>query len=133
MKRTTEIHRIDFYRRHLSGETYEEIGEYWGFSRECVRYWCRKQKKGKGVKSQWKGSKRGVLSQFSGDVVKKIQELREKHPRWGPISIRMELEEDHELKKKGFQALPLLDVGCMKTLRTGVIRKANHLNRHPWC
>lgn len=35
-----------FYRLHLGGEAYEQIAERFGVSRECVRYWCRRQREG---------------------------------------------------------------------------------------
>jgi hypothetical protein len=99
-ERTNERQRLEFYRRNLQGETYAEIAQASGVSLECVRYWCRKQKKGQGVKSQWHLPKRGVLSQFSGIVIERIQMMRGKHPGWGPVSLWMNLEKEADLKGK---------------------------------
>jgi transposase InsO family protein len=99
-ERTSEGQRVEFYRRNLRGETYATIAQSCGVSLECVRYWCQKQKKGRGVKSQWHVSKRGVLSQFDTSVIQRIQDLRGQHPRWGPISLRIHLEEASDLKGK---------------------------------
>ena len=95
MKReTTPTERIAFYRQHLRGETYGEIAKQARVSVECVRYWCRKQAKGEGVESRWHVPKRGAMSQFEEEVRERILALRKEHPRWGPISIRLELERD---------------------------------------
>ncbi len=99
-RQTSEGQRIEFYRRHLQGETYAEIADSCEVSLECVRYWCQKQDKGEGVQSQWHIPPRGPLSQFDESVRKKVLELREKHPRWGPISLRLQLEKEPELKGK---------------------------------
>jgi len=99
-ERTSEGQRIEFYRRNINGESYVEIAQGNGVSRECVRYWCRRQKKGEGVKSRWHVRKRGALSQFDIAVPGHILELRKQHPRWGPVSLRMHLEKEVELKGK---------------------------------
>jgi transposase InsO family protein len=97
-ERTSEGQRIEFYRRNLRGETYAKIATTSGVSLECVRYWCQKQKKGQGVKSCWHLPKRGMLSQFSAGVIQAIRDLRSQHPRWGPISLRLHLEDEPGLK-----------------------------------
>jgi len=99
-RQTSEEQRVEFYRRHLHGGTYAEIADSYGVSLECVRYWCRKQGKGEGVQSQWHIPQRGALSQFDEWVRKKVLELRERHPRWGPVSLRLQLEKEPELKGK---------------------------------
>ena len=97
---TTEEQRREFYRRHLRGETYGEIAEGSELSEECVRYWCRKQRKGEGVHSQWHIALRGVLSQFTAAVREKLGELRAEHPRWGANSLRLHLEDEPSLRGK---------------------------------
>ena len=99
-ERTSEKERLEFYRRGIRGETYAEIAQACCVSLECVRYWCQKQKKGQGVKSQWYFPKRGVLSQFSPLVMERIKTLRGNHPGWGPVSLRMNLEKETDLKGK---------------------------------
>lgn len=99
-KRTSEERRVEFYRRSLRGETYAAIAQDCEVSLECVRYWCQKQKKGQGIKSQWHHPKHGLLSQFHASVIEHITDLRKQHPRWGPISLRMHLDEELKLKGK---------------------------------
>lgn len=93
-RQTTPEERSEFYRRHVRGASYEEIAMAYEVSLECVRYWCRKQAKGQGVQSQWHIPMRGALSQYSEGVRQQILTLRDAHPGWGPISIRLELERD---------------------------------------
>lgn len=85
---TTCKQRILFYERHSEGETYEEIARAMGVSRECVRYWCRRQRAGRGVHSQYQRKPSGLLSRFAPQVRLVLLRLRLEHPRWGPARIR---------------------------------------------
>jgi transposase InsO family protein len=99
-ERTSEKERLEFYRRNLLGETYAEIAQARGVSLECVRYWCQKQKKGLGVKSEWHFPRQGVLSQFHSIVIERIKTLRRDHPGRGPVSLRLNLSKELDLKRE---------------------------------
>lgn len=98
MAKTTPKVRERIYRRHLSGETYQEIADDLGVSYECIRYWCRKLRKGESSVSQYWGRPQGLLSTFAPQIAEKILELRRAHPKWGPKSIRHELGKAKELE-----------------------------------
>ena len=85
---TTSRQRALFYQRHTQSETYEEIARDMGVSRECVRYWCRRQRTGQGVESQYHRKSPGLLNRFAPIVRFVILRLRLEHPRWGPDRIR---------------------------------------------
>ncbi len=85
---TTSRQREFFYQRHQRGESYAEIAGQMGVSRECVRYWCRRQRDGKGISSIYHREPCGLLSRFEPVVRFVILRLRLKHPRWGPDRIR---------------------------------------------
>lgn len=85
---TTGRQRRLFYERHIHGETYEEIALDMGVSCECVRYWCRRQRAGKGVENQYQRAAPGLLSRFPAIVRFVILRLRLEHPRWGAGRIR---------------------------------------------
>jgi transposase InsO family protein len=85
---TTTKQRALFYERHKTGETYAKIALDMGVSRECVRYWCRRQRKGQGIQSRYSRRCPGILSQFALLVRYVILRLRLEHPRWGPSRIR---------------------------------------------
>lgn len=104
-ERTSEAQRVDFYRRHVRGQTYGEIAQSCGISLECVRYWCHKQQRGEGVKSHWHLPMRGILSHFDPEVSQKIQQLREEHPGWGPVSVQLHLKQDPALRWKVLPSL----------------------------
>jgi len=87
-EQTTCKQRSTFYQRHCQGETYEEIAQSMGVSRECVRYWCRRQRAGLGVQSQYHRKPSGLLSHFSRIVRYVVLRLRVEHPRWGASRIR---------------------------------------------
>lgn len=89
--RTTPSQRREFYRRHLQGETYEEIAISAGVSRECVRYWCRRQRDGGSCQTDYRRGSYGPLSRFDPRVRYAILRLRLEHPRWGPDRIHRQL------------------------------------------
>lgn len=94
VKQTTVGQRCEFYQRHQAGESYVEIAMQMGFSKECVRYWCRRQRDGGDCESRYHRKRPGILSHFDAKVGYAIMRLRLEHPRWGPRSIR------HRLKKR---------------------------------
>jgi len=99
---TTVEQRTEFYQRHVRGETYAQIANWSGVSLECVRYWCHKQHKGLGVYTHYHIPRRGALSQFDPQVRQTVLALRQAHPGWGPISLRLHLETAAQV-----QGLPL--------------------------
>lgn len=102
-QRTTRRQRRAFYKRHLQGETYQEIADSASVSKECVRYWCRRQRDGGDCQSRYCRQPQGLLSRFDPLVRYGILRLRLEHPRWGPNRIRERLKKRPSLR--GF-ALP---------------------------
>jgi transposase InsO family protein len=94
MRRQTEPgQREEFYTRHRAGETYARIAKGYGVSKECVRYWCRRQRDGGGCESRHGRARHGPLGLFDPRVRFSTLRLRLKHPGWGPSRIR------HRLRK----------------------------------
>jgi hypothetical protein len=91
-KRTDETKRREFFHQHLGGKSYAEIASETGYCKECVRYWCRKQKKGGGVTSHYPGPAAGLLQRFHPKVRYVVLKLRLQHPGWGPGPIRLGLQ-----------------------------------------
>lgn len=91
MNRTTPAQRRDFYRRYLQGETQEEIARTAAVSRECVRYWCRRQRDGGSCESRYQRQPLGLLKGFSPVVRYAILRLKLEHPRWGKDRIHYHL------------------------------------------
>lgn len=102
MRRTTVAQRRKFHELHQSGSSYEEIAERFGVSKECVRYWCRRQRDGKGCETYYHRAPTGLLSHFALKVRYVILRLRLEHPRWGPNRIRAQLK-----KRPSLRGLPL--------------------------
>jgi hypothetical protein len=98
-ERTDEAKRLEFFHRHLRGESYAEIAAEAGVSRECVRYWCRRQKKGGAVMSHYPGPAAGLLQRFDVKVRYVVLKLRLQHPGWGPGSIRLGLKKRTSLAR----------------------------------
>jgi transposase len=95
---TTPHQRRAFYERHQRGEAYTEIANAYGVSRECVRYWCRRQRQGKGYESHYPREARGLLSNFDSKVRYCVLRLRLEHSRWGPNRIRAKLKKRPSLR-----------------------------------
>jgi transposase InsO family protein len=77
------------YRQHQAGKTYPEIANLQGLSKECVRYWCRRQRDGGSAES--KSPTQRMLARFDAKVRYVILRLRKEHPRWGPGRIHFHL------------------------------------------
>jgi len=97
-KRTTARQRRAFYERHLRGETYQEIADSAGVSKECVRYWYRRQRDGGNCQTMYHRRSTGLLSRFDPLVRYCILRLRLEHPRWGPNRIRERLKKRLSLR-----------------------------------
>jgi len=95
---TTPIQRRTFYELHEQGLSYPEIADQYEVSRECVRYWCRRQRDGGSCKTTYRKEPTGILSRFHWLVRYCILRLRLEHPRWGPGSIRHHLQKRPSLK-----------------------------------
>ena len=67
-KQTSPEQRRAFYERHQAGQTYQEIADTFGLSRECVRYWCRRQRDGGRCETVYKRPSPGILSDFDAKV-----------------------------------------------------------------
>lgn len=79
--RTTSHQRRRFYKRHIRGETYQEISDSEGVSKECVRYWCRRQRDGGDIRTIYQRQQMGLLSQFKPVIRYCVLRLRLEHPR----------------------------------------------------
>lgn len=102
---TTSRQRELFFQRHKNGETYAEVAKQMGVSRECVRYWCRRQRDGKGIQSVYCRKPYGLLSRFSPLVRFVILRLRLEHPRWGPDRIRYMTRQRQALRGLRFPSI----------------------------
>lgn len=97
-KQTTVSQRQSFYEQHQAGDSYEQIARRHGVSRECVRYWCRRQRRGGTAHSRYRRPAPGLLSRFEATVSQSLFEMRSAHPGWGPDRLRTKLSEQPELQ-----------------------------------
>ncbi len=95
---TTPDQRKRFYQLHLQEYTYADIAERFFISKECVRYWCRRQRDGKGVESAYRRTCPGLLSHFDPTVRYVLLRLKLRHPRWGPNRLRFHLKKRPSLQ-----------------------------------
>jgi transposase InsO family protein len=92
-KHTTPDQRRRFHELHQQGLSYPQIAEQYGVSRECVRYWCRRQRDGGRCETSYNRKPRAILGRFEWRVRYYILRLRLQYPRWGPACIRYQLQQ----------------------------------------
>jgi len=97
--RTTPEQRQEFHHRHQQGESYQEIADSTRWSKECIRYWCRRQRDGGSCQTIYHRVATGILSRFALIVRYVILRLRLEHPRWGPNRIREKLKRRPSLRQ----------------------------------
>jgi transposase InsO family protein len=89
MARQTSVReREAFVAEHQAGATYAEIADKYSVSLGCVRYWCRRARRGKSLESQYTKRDPGLLQAFDPLVRYGILRIRLVHPHWGPRRIR---------------------------------------------
>lgn len=98
VKQTNPEERRLFYEQHQQGQTYEAIAQEHGVSKECVRYWCRRQRDGGSCQNRYQRQAGGILSRGDPKVRYVILRLRLSHPRWGPNRILHHLSRRASLK-----------------------------------
>jgi len=95
-RKTTFEERIEIGERWETGQRDPEIAAAMGRSVWTVRKWRRKyQREGRsGLVSRMGRPPTGALGQFPLEMRDAVREMREHHSGWGPLTIRMELEDD---------------------------------------
>jgi transposase len=93
---TTLAERVEIGERWKAGQNDPEIAAAMGFRVSTVRKWRRRYKKeGRtGLTSRMGRPSTGALGQFPLEIRDTIRGMREEHPGWGPLTIRIELEDD---------------------------------------
>ncbi len=93
---TTLEQRVEIVERAKAGETDAQIARGLGLSSWTVRKWRRKgEKEGRvGLSPPQGRPATGALGTVSLRMRKAVRELRESHPGWGPLTLRVELEMD---------------------------------------
>lgn len=98
LARTTPDDRRRFYEAHIHGASYRQIAEAASVSLACVRFWCRRLRKGGSCLTTPHGRPAGLLQSFDPKVRFAILRLRVQHPRWGPGRIQHGLQQRPSLR-----------------------------------
>jgi transposase len=91
--------RIEIGERGQAGQTDRQIAQAMGFSVWTVRKWRRNyQRRGRaGLSLRLGRPPTGALGQFPKEMRQVVQQMRQQHPGWGPLTILTELENDPSL------------------------------------
>ena len=95
-QKTTLEERIEIGERWEAGQTDPEIAAAMGRSAWTVRKWRRRyQQEGRsGLSSRLGRPPTGALGQFPLELRDAVREMRDSNSGWGPLTIRVELEDD---------------------------------------
>jgi transposase-like protein len=95
-QKTSFAERVEIGERWEAGQKDPEIAAALGRPVATVRKWRRKhQRHGRvGLSSQMGRPTTGVLGQYPQAISLAIQEMRQRHPGWGPMTILVELRKD---------------------------------------
>jgi len=95
-QRTSLEERVEIGERWEAGQTDPQIAVAIGRPLPTVRKWRRRyQREGRaGLASRMGRPPTGALGQFSLEIRDAVREMRERHPGWGPLTIRTELKDD---------------------------------------
>jgi transposase len=99
MKYTSLQDRVTIGELAAAGCSDQEIAEHLGWQPRTVRKWRRRlQTLGRaGLVSKMGRPAQGALSSFSEPVAATLRHWREGHPRWGPLTLRVEATQDRSL------------------------------------
>lgn len=88
--------RVEIGERWEAGQTDAQIAQALQRPIATVRKWRRRyQRLGRaGLTSQMGRPKTGALGQFSTELIAAIAQLRNSHPGWGPITVRIDIQKD---------------------------------------
>ena len=97
-QRTGLGERVEIGERWEAGQSDPEIAAGMDLSVSVVRKWRRRyQKEGRaGLGSHMGRPATGALGTFPAETRQQIREMRERHPGWGPVTIRIELADELE-------------------------------------
>lgn len=91
----SEAEKQYLQRRKEEGASLRQIAEELPCAPETTRKWWRWLRKGKRPRGRGR-PKRGVLSSYPEALREKMVTLKQAHPHWGPISVKLELRQDAE-------------------------------------
>lgn len=106
MRMTTLEDRVTILTLANAGHSDRDIAQRVGWKLSTVRKWRRRgQREGRaGLVSKMGRPTTGALSTSASVVPQKLRRWREAHPGWGPLTLRVELENDESLKGKSLPA-----------------------------
>ena len=79
--------------RRQAGATLAMIAVELSCSRETIRKWWRRQRRGQSAERRGRPA-RGRLSSYPSELVEAALKLKRSHPHWGPANVRLELKRD---------------------------------------
>ena len=102
MKATSLEERVTILTLANTGHSDRDIAQRTGWKLSTVRKWRRRgQVEGcAGLVSKMGRPATDALSTFSSVVRERLRAMRESHPGWGPLTMRLELEDDPSLAGK---------------------------------
>ena len=100
---TTLAERVTIVEQADAGKSSYEIAQELGLPLATVRKWRQRYRRSgrAGLSSQMGRPATGVLGQSPPELRDAVLQMREKHPGWGPQTLRLELAKDERFAKQG--------------------------------
>lgn len=100
---TTLAERVTIVEQVDAGKSSCEIAQELGLPLATVRKWRQRYRRSgrAGLSSQMGRPATGVLGQSPPELRDAVLQMREKHPGWGPQTLRLELAKDERFAKQG--------------------------------
>jgi len=86
----TEAEKEHIYQRKQQGATLKTIAREVSCSPETARKWWRYCRDGKQPRARGR-PRRGILSTYPEQLREKAVELKQAHPHWGPVMVKVEM------------------------------------------
>jgi len=100
---TTLAERVTIVEQADAGKSSYEIAQELGLPLATVRKWRQRYRRSgrAGLSSQMGRPATGALGQSPPELRDAVFQMREKHPGWGPQTLRLELAKDERFAKQG--------------------------------
>ena len=100
---TTLAERVTIVEQADAGKSSYEIAQELGLPLATVRKWRQRYRRSgrAGLSSQMGRPATGALGQSPPELRDAVLQMREKHPGWGPQTLRLELAKDERFAKQG--------------------------------
>jgi transposase InsO family protein len=98
-KALTKAEKEHICRRKQEGATHSQVAEELNCSPETIKKWWAYERQGKVPQPRGR-PKQGALSSYSEQIRATAKQLKQSHPHWGPVTVRLKVKKELDLKEE---------------------------------